>query len=396
MEGAFFPHSAYPAEMHTFPYPLPHWGWEVVETPWTVQSLWWHYLYTRDRDFLETRAFTPIREAVLFLVAYMTRPDAHGPNWGDDRYHVFPTVPPELYGLRPGFDRNSDCLADLTLIRFLFYAFVSACDALGREASEAALLEQVWEILSHYPDYPTADTPEGPVYVSVEGEDPEIVYNLGVSTMTVFPGEEHGLESQDDEYELAARSYRRQRNEGGNELVFMNLVGARLGLLDLERFKRQVSYCTIPNGTCTDKALQTDGRYSDETPFDFMSRMGIWFENFALPLVVNECLLQSYTGTLRLFPNWPDDRAAEFHTLRAAGAFLVSAAQTAKGVSWVAIESEAGSPVRMVNPWGGTVRCSVTRRGTETVAELSGSILEFETEPGDRIVLENTDAPATA
>jgi hypothetical protein len=214
--------------------------------------------------------------------------------------------------------------------------------------------------------------------------------------MTVFPGEEHGLESQDDEYELAARSYRRQRNEGGNELVFMNLVGARLGLLDLERFKRQVSYCMIPNGTCTDKALQTDGRYSDETPFDFMSRMGIWFENFALPLVVNECLLQSYTGTLRLFPNWPDDSTAEFHTLRAAGAFLVSAARTSSGVSWVAIESEAGSPVRMVNPWGGTVRCGVTRAGAETVTKLSGDILEFETEPGDWIVLEDADASSTS
>jgi hypothetical protein len=24
-------------------------GWEVFETPWTVQGLWWHYLYSGDR-----------------------------------------------------------------------------------------------------------------------------------------------------------------------------------------------------------------------------------------------------------------------------------------------------------------------------------------------------------
>ena len=52
-----------------------------------------------------------------------------------------------------------------------------------------------------------------------------------------------------------------------------------------------------------------------------MRNMGIWFENFGLPVVINECLLQSYDGALRLFPNWPLDRAAEFRTLRAVGAF---------------------------------------------------------------------------
>ena len=44
---------------------------------WTVQSLWWHYLYTMDMDYLRTRAFEPIKEAVLFLADYMMRPEAH-------------------------------------------------------------------------------------------------------------------------------------------------------------------------------------------------------------------------------------------------------------------------------------------------------------------------------
>ncbi|MFD0696642.1 glycoside hydrolase N-terminal domain-containing protein [Paenibacillus sp. GCM10027628] len=44
LRGAYFPHSAYPVNMNVMPYPVPHWGWEICETPWTVQSLWWHYL----------------------------------------------------------------------------------------------------------------------------------------------------------------------------------------------------------------------------------------------------------------------------------------------------------------------------------------------------------------
>ena len=78
MRGAFYPHSSYPVDMTMNPYPVPDWGWEVFETPWAVQGVWWHYLYTGDKAFLRDRAFPLIRDAVLFLVDYMTRPDAHG------------------------------------------------------------------------------------------------------------------------------------------------------------------------------------------------------------------------------------------------------------------------------------------------------------------------------
>jgi hypothetical protein len=357
LPGAYFPHSAYPVEMNVLPYPVPTWGWEICETPWTVQSLWWHYLYTMDRAFLEQRALPPTREAVLFLAAYMSRPEARGPQWGDDRYHVFPTVPPELYGLRPGFDRNHDCLVDLTLIRFVFRAYLQALAILGRAEAEKELAARVQDILDHLPAYPTAESPLGTVFTSVPGEHAETVYNTPNSTMSVFPGEHYGLGTPGVGLDTARRSYRQQRNEGGNDLVFLNLQGARVGLLDVERFARQIEYCLLPNGTCTDLCLQTQGRYDDTTTFDFMARMGIWFENFALPLVVDECLLQSYDGTLRLFPNWPLHRSAEFRTLRAAGGFLVSAAVVAGDVQWVEVTSEAGSPLAIELPWRAGAVC---------------------------------------
>ena len=318
LSGAYFPHSAYPVDMTMMPYPVPTWGWEICETPWTVQSLWWHYLYTMDRAFLEERAFGPIREAVVFLVDYMSRPEAYGPQWGDGAYHIFPTVPPELYGLRPGFDRNHDCIVDLTLTKFVYKAYLEACRILGREDEEAGLRDRVQDILAHFPAYPTAESPRGRVFVSVPGEHVEMVQNTPNTLMAVFPGEDIGLDSPPEQRQIAADTYRQQRNEGGNELVFLNLQAARLGLLDLEKFKREAAYCRMPNGTYTDLCLQVHGRYQDDVPpFDFMARMGIWLENFALPVVINECLLQSYSGTLRLFPNWPaGQHAALPHTTR--------------------------------------------------------------------------------
>jgi hypothetical protein len=348
-----------------------------------VQSLWWHYTHTLDRSFLRERAFAPIRDAVQFLVDYMSRPEARGERWGDDRYHIFPTVPPELYGLMPGFRKNYDCLVDLTLTRFVFGAYREACAALGLEHEEAELLAAVAEILARFPEHPTAATPDGPVFVSVPGEDAGVIYNLPNPGATVFPGEEHGLHSPPEVYELAARSYRRQQVEGGNDLVFANLQGARLGLLDLERFRRQIRYCELPNGTCTDMVLQVHGRYTDTLPFVFMAPMGIWLENFALPAVVNECLLQSYSGALRLFPNWPAERRAEFRTLRAAGAFLVSAAWENGTVQWVEVTSEAGAPLRVIVPWADGAR--VLRATGEELLGPGEQVVT--TAPGEMVTL---------
>jgi len=201
--------------------------------------------------------------------------------------------------------------------------------------------------------------------------------------MTVVPGEEHGLHSPPETFEILVNSYRNQQNEGGNDLVFLNLQAARLGLLDLERFKRQIRYCLLENGTCADMVSQVHGRYSDSTAFDFMRPMGIWFENFGLPVVINECLMQSYTGTIRLFPNWPLDRPAAFRTLRAVGAFLVSASCADGRIGPVDILSEAGDPLRMFNPWTDGAR--IIRPAGEMI--IKNDLIEIPTAPGERIRL---------
>src|SRR5579859_953239 len=146
-----------------------------------------------DGSFLKDRAFEPIKEAVLFVVDYMLRPEARGVEWGDDLYHIYPTVVPELYGLLPDFRKNYDCLVDLTLTKFVFNAYLESCTILGYTAYEAALIAQVQTILKHFPKYATAMSSNGKVFVSVPDESPEVVYNVPNSIMTVFPGEEHGL-----------------------------------------------------------------------------------------------------------------------------------------------------------------------------------------------------------
>jgi hypothetical protein len=384
LPGAYFPHSAFPVDMTLNPYPLPDWGWEICETPWAVQGLWWHYRYSGDIDFLRTRAYEPIKAAVQFLTAYMKRADAHGgPRWPDKNYHVFPSVPPELYGLRPGFEYNYDCTADLALIKFIFRAFQQATVVLGTAKAERTLLADVNEIMTHFPAYPTALSKQyGPVLVAVPGEHDQVVYNVPNPLFSVFPGEDHGLHSDTKTLELLTNTYNNQQNEGGNDLVFINLQAARIGKLDIEAFKRHVRYSLLPNGTATDMVMQTHGRYGDQTDFAYMADMGIWFENFALPAVVNECLLQSYNGTLRLFPNWPKTTDATFQTLRAAGAFLVTATQHNGHVEYVRVFSEKGNDLRILLPWG--PKGFFHKDGKKT--PITTAELTVRTRPGELIV----------
>jgi len=373
LPGAFYFHSAYPVPSRVNPYPAPPWGYEVCETPWTVQSLWWHYLYTQDHEILQ-RAYPMLRAACRFLAAYVKRGE-------DGRYHIVPTVSPENWGFTVDMRLNKDCIMDLALSEFVLQATAEAAQILGVDAEESARWR---EIGTHLAAYPKVSGPYGEVWLDVPGAPAEWIYNVPVTLAPVFPGEQVGLESAPDQLAIARRTARTVRLEGGNDLVFQPLVRARLGILDLAWFKREVGYCLLPNGIANDRVRQTGGRYAESTDFDFMMRMGVWTENLSLPAVLNECLLQSYSGVLRLFPNTTNLGPARFRDLRAAGAFLVSAEWDGKAVTGVRILSEKGSTLRLKNPWGDS-RVRVT---PETSVTYQPGLASIPTLAGQRYTIE--------
>ncbi|HME00548.1 MAG TPA: twin-arginine translocation signal domain-containing protein [Terriglobia bacterium] len=349
MPGAFFPHSAYPVPSQVVPYPAPPWGYEVCETPWTVQSLWWHYQYTMDEDFLR-RVYPILRAATDFIAAFVKKES-------DGKYHIAPTASPENWGCTVDFRLNKDCIMDLALSEFLLDSTVEASRILGLDADQRAKWIEVRQNLA---PYPKSQGPYGEVWLDVLNAPPEHVYNVPVTLAPVFPGEQVGIGRHEEHLEIARRTARTVRLEGGNDLVYQPLIRARLGMLDLGWLKNEVRYCRLPNGIANDRVRQIDGRYQDSTDFDFMMRMGVWTENLSLPGVLNECMLQSYTGTIRLFPNpqgpdGPQDLGpARFRDLRAAGAFLISAAHDGQSVSDVTLFSEKVATATVANPWPGT------------------------------------------
>jgi hypothetical protein len=374
LPGACFPLVAVPVPSQSVFVPSPPWGYQISNTPWTVQSLWWQYLYTQDVDYLQ-RVYPILRSAARFVAAYVKKGD-------DAKYHIIPTVSPENWGFTVDFRLNKDCIIDLSLTQFLLDAVIEGSIQLETDAKERA---QWKEIRDNVAAYPTTKGPYGEVWVDVVDAPAEHVYNVPVTLSPVFPAEQVGIGRAPEHWELARRTASVVRLEGGNDLVYQPLIRARLGMLDLDWFKREVAYCSLPNGTANDRVRQVVGRYDDSTDFDFMMHMGFWTENFSLPAVLNECMMQSYTGIIRLFPNPQNLGPARFANLRAVGAFLVSASFDGKQVTDLSVLSEKGKTMRIAKPWpSGRVKVIRSRDGHEIAVASEADTIVFDTQSGER------------
>ena len=109
---------------------------------------------------------------------------------------------------------------------------------------------------------------------------------------------------------------------------------------------------------------------------------------FGACAAVQEMLLQSWWGEIRLFPAIPStwDKAG-FKNFRAEGAFIISAKYESGGTVEAKIESTAGGTCRIRNSFA-KKKLNLKNIKTEKTKTLSGKILSFSTKPGDSFVIE--------
>jgi len=104
-----------------------------------------------------------------------------------------------------------------------------------------------------------------------------------------------------------------------------------------------------------------------------------------VPSTIDEMLLQSFQGKIRLFADWPMGTDARFGDLRAYGAFLVSSDVRSNVVQYVRVVSEAGGSFTLVNPWP-TDTLRAYRNGVDA-GTLSGAEVSLPTSPGDVVLI---------
>ena len=95
-------------------------------------------------------------------------------------------------------------------------------------------------------------------------------------------------------------------------------------------------------------------------------------------------LLQSWGGTIRIFPAMPPEwSTANCQNLRAEGAFLVSAIRKEGRTSWVRIESLAGEPCQVKPNFTGAFACD----RPELLKDLGHGVYELALKKGESAVL---------
>ncbi|QDT10839.1 glycosyl hydrolase family 95 catalytic domain-containing protein [Planctomycetes bacterium K23_9] len=122
-------------------------------------------------------------------------------------------------------------------------------------------------------------------------------------------------------------------------------------------FKAGLAGYSATGGACMaallsdgDRALEFLGRLKN-----FLHANTFYSEAGGLPVIetplhgataIQEMLLQSWGGRLRIFPAVPDDwSTVQFHQLRGEGAFLVSARREQGSTKWAVIQSQSGGTV---------------------------------------------------
>jgi alpha-L-fucosidase 2 len=130
---------------------------------------------------------------------------------------------------------------------------------------------------------------------------------------------------------------------------------------------------------CLRNSFHCNGDQSGKGYSNFRYRPFTLEGNFAAAAGLQEMLLQSYSGTIRLFPAIPADwKDISFKTLRAEGAFLVSAERRDGLTESVTIISEKGGVCRLENPFEkndyelkGSAENAVARDGNDLVIKTS-------------------------
>jgi alpha-L-fucosidase 2 len=340
------------------------WGSTVTCSAWLCQHLWDHYLFTRDREFLD-RAYPTMRESARFYLDMLIE---------EPKHHWLVTAPsnsPENAFLMPDGTPVHVCMgptADQQLLRYLFGAVAEASRILGMDEPLRAELEAKRARLA-----PTRIGSDGRILEWLEEYPEADPHHRHVAHLWgLYPGSEIDRRATPDLAAAARKSLEARGDTGtGWSLAFKLAMWARLG--DGERAHRLLRLHLTPARQVSASERWTGGTYPNlfdaHPPFQIDG-------NFGGTAAIAEMLLQSRAATgapgetveIELLPAlpgaWP---TGSVRGLRARGGFEVDMDWDGGRMTRTRIRSTLGGPYRL-------------RSGDRSV--------EYTTEPGDELVLD--------
>jgi hypothetical protein len=264
-----------------------------------IKPAWDEWDYGGDLNYLRKECYPLMREMALFYAAYTKKGE-------DGFYHVIPSMEPERWGFYYEFARNKDVLSSLALMR---WGLNRAADAAEVLSVDADLRKQWREVAAHMAPYATWNTPQGPEFTAIAGNEPKHLGGDHFGEAATYPtilADEINLDSPKEQKDLMLRTIQALKGAGTNGQALL-LLGQPQNPTDTRR------------------------RGSEDA----------------------EALCNSRSGRIHLFPVVDEKAEVAFHNFQARGGFLVSAARNVEGVFYVEIQPRRDGACRLMNPWPG-------------------------------------------
>jgi alpha-L-fucosidase 2 len=317
-------------------------------------NMYAQYQYTGDANYLSQTVYPFMKGVVTFYQNKLSY-DA-----GSGQYYMASSNAHETYW------NVKDAITDLAAVRSLFPVAIQTAQALQVDAQ---LTGQWQKILSNLAPYPT----DGTVYLPHDPPTVQTSNDENVACELIWPYGVTGIDAPD--YTMAVATWKARPFPYGNVWANDAIQAARLGLGDEanQGMKTMLQkYQNYPNGMTNN----TNG------VFEYL---GVHIG------VMNESLLQSYNGRIRVFPALPTDSTlvARF-TLAAKGGFLVTAEREAGDVKYVGLKSLNGNSATVVNPWSNAAVQVRDIASGSVVLTSSAASLVFDTMAGGIYVIERT------
>lgn len=334
--------------------------------------MWNRYRYSLDEVFLMEKAYPVIRHCAEFYVNYATLGE-------DGLYHIEPTLSWE----EPPVGRNAH--ADGAAWRAILQIAIEAGTLLDIDKKQLS----IWrDRLDKAPPYPVHDGLFSVVERMDGTPEPTTKFQWQLPNLSsVFPYEVIGITSPPEDLERAEATFNHYRFNADAGHEYLPVVAARLGKAELWR-GAMFRYIQFMQGhdqglfhyynLAGSKVMEVGGG-DDAHPY--LEGSGI------LATAVNEMLLQSHDGIIRVFPAVPERWPARFK-LRAAGSFMVASEHRGRtGIPYIAIQPVEGGErlCRVVIPWD--EGAELTENGRKVSFEQDQDTAVFNAVPDSLYVL---------
>ncbi len=341
---------------------------------WLAHHFWLHWRYSGDRAFLEERAYPYLKGVAVFL-------DNIAERSADGKRKLPLSSSPEINDNRIDAWFRETTNYDLALVRWLY----GAASAMAGELGLAEEGERWRTILGEWPDLALAED-DGRLLVA-PGIPLKESHRHFSHLMAIHPlGLIDASRGEADQRTIRAALAELDRLGPdwwcGYSYSWLGNMAARAG----DGKKAAEALRIFAECFCLPNSFHANGDQTKSGRSKMTYRPFTLEGNFAFASGIQEMLLQSHTGVVRVFPavpdSWPD---VSFDSLRSEGAFLISASRKAGQVVEVRIRSEKGGRLRLENPFPSlTFKASGAAAGT---VPDGARLVEAEMRPGDSLVL---------